>query len=129
MGDLVFWLSFLLVFTVACAGQHKYRVVETKSGQVRGIRETSFLKNVDFYSFRGIPYAEAPVGELRFKVSTFIALPLTVFKERFFQRHLNQLSHGHRKLLMLLNMAILVFVQINYSTSPMIFRRARTVFF
>lgn len=41
--------------------------VETKQGTLRGIiRKAESDRN--FYSFRGIPYAKAPVGPLRFKV-------------------------------------------------------------
>jgi len=37
-------------------------------GQVRGSKMSSF-NHREFLSFRGIPYAQPPVGELRFKVS------------------------------------------------------------
>lgn len=43
-------------------------IVETLEGKVRG----SFLKSTkgkEFYSFRGIPYAEAPINEKRFQIS------------------------------------------------------------
>lgn len=43
--------------------------VETKNGRVRGkLNETLFDKKY-YYSFRGIPYGKAPVGDLRFKVN------------------------------------------------------------
>lgn len=45
------------------------KIIETKSGKIRGVRETTLVKNMDFYSFKGIPYAKPPIGELRFKVS------------------------------------------------------------
>lgn len=48
------------------------KVFETNDGKVRGIRQTTLLKKVDFYSFKGIPYAKSPTGELRFKVSFFL---------------------------------------------------------
>jgi hypothetical protein len=38
-------------------------------GQVRGSRMSSFNQR-EFLAFRGIPYAQPPVGELRFKVSS-----------------------------------------------------------
>lgn len=42
--------------------------VETKTGRVRGkLNETLFDKKY-YYSFRGIPYGKAPIGDLRFKV-------------------------------------------------------------
>lgn len=45
------------------------KVVNTNDGDVRGLRKTTIRKNVDYYSFKGIPYAEAPIGELRLKVN------------------------------------------------------------
>lgn len=47
-------------------------VVETALGKVRGKLVTSHLGD-DYYSFQGIPYAKAPVGNLRFKVSAYIS--------------------------------------------------------
>ena len=41
-------------------------VLSTQSGFVRGVRQHSSDGNT-FISFRGIPYAEAPVGDLRFR--------------------------------------------------------------
>lgn len=69
MNKLALFFNFVLFFNVTFAFSPEYRVVDTKSGQIRGIRETSLLKKVDFYSFKGIPYAKAPIGQLRFKVS------------------------------------------------------------
>ena len=65
-------VCFYLIF-VYCG----INVVESKSldplvaiptlGLVRGSRMSSF-NGREFLAFRGIPYAEPPVGELRFKV-------------------------------------------------------------
>lgn len=41
-------------------------VADTEYGQVRGIKRLS-LYDVPYFSFEGIPYAQPPVGELRFK--------------------------------------------------------------
>lgn len=68
---LVLCLSLSVVFGLTCAEPNKYRIVNANSGRVRGIRETSILKSIDFYSFKGIQYAKTPTGDLRFKVSTF----------------------------------------------------------
>ncbi|CAK1550763.1 unnamed protein product [Leptosia nina] len=38
-----------------------------KQGALSGLEEKSFLNEKTYYSFRGIPYAEPPVGPLRFK--------------------------------------------------------------
>lgn len=52
----------------------KYRVVETKFGAVRGILEQTLIAKKYFYSFKGIPYAKSPTGQLRFKVSPFLTV-------------------------------------------------------
>ncbi|KAL4705579.1 hypothetical protein ACJJTC_006907 [Scirpophaga incertulas] len=41
--------------------------VKLKQGELSGTVEKTFLNNADYFSFRGIPYAEPPLGELRFK--------------------------------------------------------------
>lgn len=41
-------------------------IIDTKYGPVRGTSKTSLLGQ-QYLSFQGIPYAKAPVGELRFK--------------------------------------------------------------
>lgn len=46
-----------------------FKMVTTENGAVRGRLELSFLQKVPYYSFKGIPYAQPPVGELRFKVN------------------------------------------------------------
>lgn len=42
-------------------------IIDTKYGPVRGTSRKSLLGQ-EYLSFQGIPYAKAPVGELRFKV-------------------------------------------------------------
>lgn len=44
-------------------------VVETESGRVRGRKNYTLYESKAFYAFKGIPYARAPVEELRFKVN------------------------------------------------------------
>lgn len=44
-------------------------LVQTNSGPVRGLRKNT-IDNLSYVSFQGIPYAQPPVGELRFKVSS-----------------------------------------------------------
>ncbi|XP_037078667.1 venom carboxylesterase-6-like [Pollicipes pollicipes] len=41
-------------------------IVSTKSGDVRGVQAKSFLGN-EYFSFKGIPYAEPPLGPMRFR--------------------------------------------------------------
>lgn len=46
----------------------QYKIVETTNGQIRGIKNATFLKSAPYYSFKGIPYAKPPVDDRRFKV-------------------------------------------------------------
>lgn len=43
-------------------------VIEIEYGKVRGIKKVSALET-PYTAFLGVPYAKAPLGELRFKVS------------------------------------------------------------
>lgn len=43
--------------------------VDIESGRVRGKRGLTLFREKAYYSFRGIPYAQPPIKDLRFKVS------------------------------------------------------------
>lgn len=43
-------------------------IVHVNEGKLKGNVATT-VKDVQYYSFKGIPYAKPPVGELRFAVS------------------------------------------------------------
>lgn len=43
-------------------------IVRTSNGRVQGERLKTLFDDKTYYSFKGIPYAEPPVGDLRFKV-------------------------------------------------------------
>lgn len=43
-------------------------LVKTKSGWIRGAIQHTYFKDMPFTSFIGIPFAEKPIGNLRFKV-------------------------------------------------------------
>lgn len=43
--------------------------VDIESGRVRGKRGLTLFREKPYYSFRGIPYAQPPIKDLRFKVS------------------------------------------------------------
>lgn len=68
MGLLLVFAFVLCVFLVSALDE--YVVVNTKSGSVRGKSFNTLFDNKPYYSFRGIPFAEEPVNELRFKVSS-----------------------------------------------------------
>lgn len=42
-------------------------LVNTNLGPIKGTQRVSYLGD-QFFSFRGVPYAQPPVGALRFKV-------------------------------------------------------------
>lgn len=71
MSILRWFHSIYLYFTlmhVVDYHENIYKTVEIKNGAVRGIMNKTILNQKDFYSFRGIPFAKPPLGELRFKV-------------------------------------------------------------
>lgn len=45
-------------------------VVRIQNGQLRGVVE-KHEDGFDYFAFKGIPYAETPTGELRFKVAFY----------------------------------------------------------
>lgn len=57
-------------------------VIKTTLGNISGIQQHTVLGNNTFCSYRGIQYAEAPVGKLRFKVK--ILFPGFFFVRIFF---------------------------------------------
>lgn len=59
--------ALLLCFVSFTSGQDV--VLTTSSGKIIGKTVSSILPNEKFYSFLGVPYAQAPVGDLRFMVS------------------------------------------------------------
>ncbi|XP_031623655.1 venom carboxylesterase-6-like [Contarinia nasturtii] len=61
--------SFVVFFTVNCEQLNDlfYKTVETENGAVRGLVKKTLLHQKPYYSYRGIPFAKPPLGELRFK--------------------------------------------------------------
>ena len=64
----VFWPFALLLVVCTLSQAHADCLVTIAQGTARGSVMTS-LHGRDFCSYRGIRYAEPPVGELRFRVS------------------------------------------------------------
>lgn len=75
----IFYFATAIIFSAFEIGQiiicDEFKVIETGVGAVRGVKKTTFWKKVNFYSFKGIPYAEKPIGQLRFKVNTPFSIP------------------------------------------------------
>lgn len=66
--------TFLLCITVLGIVNCMNDTVVTKTGVIRGKLQKTIWYNKSYYSYKGIPYGKAPVGELRFKVLFFILL-------------------------------------------------------
>ncbi|XP_076649644.1 cholinesterase-like [Halictus rubicundus] len=63
---LVF-LSILLLTCVRCRGFLRTNTIRTASGPVQGYVQQTLFKNVSYSTFKGIPFAEPPTGNRRFK--------------------------------------------------------------
>lgn len=46
----------------------EFKIVNTENGRVRGYTSKTLLKQKEIVSFTGIPFAQPPVGLLRFEV-------------------------------------------------------------
>lgn len=66
-------IVILITFAAICINADKssdeYKIVKTNYGLIRGKKFVSLYEGKEFYGYRGIPYAQPPVNELRFKVS------------------------------------------------------------
>ena len=67
---------FIILLNLADRGLSKkdFSVIETKYGKIEGTQDKSAWTQRSFYEFRGVPYAVAPVGELRFEVLKHILI-------------------------------------------------------
>lgn len=63
---LSFWQFFFLTLSLDDA-----LIIHTKSGFIKGVIQKTFLKHQKYLSFIGIPYAEPPIGDLRYKARHF----------------------------------------------------------
>lgn len=63
-----FVLAIVAALKIICVRCDEFKIIESSAGAIRGAKQTTDYKKVDYYSFKGIPYAEAPIGDLRFKV-------------------------------------------------------------
>lgn len=64
------WLFLQLVIAdkAWCESVVEETVVHVSQGKLMGMKLKSVNQKTPFYSFQGIPFAEPPVGELRFMV-------------------------------------------------------------
>ncbi|KAJ6633199.1 Esterase B1 [Pseudolycoriella hygida] len=69
VGNSIFFQLVNIVALITCDNL----IVKTTTGQVKGIVLTTFLGNREYIAYKGIPYAEPPIGRLRFKAPLPIA--------------------------------------------------------
>ena len=67
MSTIKTCLVIAAAFALGAVGKEAPNV-STKVGQVSGIVEKSF-ENAKYFSYKGIPFAEPPLNDLRFKVT------------------------------------------------------------
>ncbi|XP_026673537.1 pyrethroid hydrolase Ces2e-like [Ceratina calcarata] len=60
-------LAFLFLASVECSDVRRTAVVQTNSGPVQGAILTTVWNSIEYSSFKGIPYAAPPIGDLRFR--------------------------------------------------------------
>lgn len=58
----------IYLFLLNSINCENFKVIQIDSGQIKGVKQQSIFKQTQFYSFRGIPYAKSPIGELRFEL-------------------------------------------------------------
>lgn len=67
MNDSLLRYNTDCTYIVGVSGEDSLPLVEISNGWVQGTHQTSYNGRV-YSSFQGIPYAQPPVGELRFEV-------------------------------------------------------------
>lgn len=73
MWRFIFALSLVLSIDLSLVnhvnGDADVVEVDIESGRIRGKRSLTLFREKPYYSFRGIPFAQPPIKDLRFKVS------------------------------------------------------------
>ena len=60
-------LFVLFLFIYIARANNDAPIIEISEGKIKG-EEKESREGRDFFAYRGIPYARAPVGDLRFEV-------------------------------------------------------------
>lgn len=74
MRLFLLFLSVIVVVKQVCAlaANEEIVTVSLKNGtQIRGLLRQTLFKDRTYAAFRGVPFAEPPIGKLRFKVINF----------------------------------------------------------
>lgn len=69
----------VLIYLVSGAFAISTKVTVDGLGHVIGLQETTAWTNRTIYAFRGIPYAQPPMGDLRFRVSDSFNTVVVIF--------------------------------------------------
>lgn len=69
MTSQILFVLCLIIFSAT--GNDEFRTVQTQYGAVRGKLLSTLYDEKPYYNFLGIPYANPPLNELRFKVSYY----------------------------------------------------------
>lgn len=58
------------------------RIVQIESGMISGRRNFTLFEQMPFYAFKGIPYAQPPIDQLRFRVCSKSVHYLSLFNSK-----------------------------------------------
>lgn len=72
------FITLLLLFALASEYRAEDPIVKTRLGKVRGYNRATF-NGRQFHAFEGIPYAQPPIGKLRFQVKNILLKNKIVF--------------------------------------------------
>jgi len=90
---------FLLVLDALCVINNRV-TVNTKLGRVIGtiemIGKDDGHDTKSFYSFKGVPFARPPIGDLRWNVGSFLKMELISFTGKFLMFNFHRI-HCHTK--------------------------------
>lgn len=64
---LLIQILFIFINLRKCE-EINFKVINIESGPIRGLKKESIFEKTSFYSFQGIPYIKAPLGDLRFEL-------------------------------------------------------------
>lgn len=84
LPKVILAITIFAICIVRSETSTNFKTIQTRNGKVRGIRKTTLIHKVVFYSFKGIPYAKSPTGELRFKVSFSNKIYEVIVRQRAF---------------------------------------------
>jgi len=70
--------TVICLLLLICLSGAQHVILNTSQGALQGTIEKSRADR-QFFAFYGIPYAEPPLGELRFEVEYYFAMKYVIF--------------------------------------------------